>query len=193
MQDSCKTRGSKRPLPGLWFSRYPLLGALLLLAVTVLLPLVVYAIDEYTPRVFLAWAVAVFTVLLAYVPFLSVLSEAIRPYSACENISAAYLLYLLLALQVAHANVAFAVHVGDEANAYSNVCGEAWTSQCTVSEAPYWVYFRFFYWSSVTFASVGYGDISPQTFLATFTTLPHLWSPIFYLGVLLGKILYTSG
>ena len=47
---------------------------------------------------------------------------------------------------------------------------------------------RLFYFSSVTFVSVGYGDITPVTLATSLLVLPALWSPLFYLGLLLGRI-----
>ena len=177
----------------LWFIRRPCIGSLILYVSSWLVPLIGY-IPDYTTRVVLAWLAAAIVVVLAYVPFLTLLYGVVRDIYKCATIPAAYLLYIFFALQLAHTNVSYAVYVGDEPRSYSGVCGalEADPLDCIVQIRPWWIYTRFYYYAAVTFVSVGYGDITPQTWLSTLVAFPLLWTLIFFLGILLGKIVGSA-
>ena len=176
-------------LKWLWFLEKPLIGMAVVTFLSLASPLLVGMAgpESNGAQVFLAWLFAAIVLLYAYVPFLSILSTVIDGNYPCSAVPGCFLLYLLLALQLSHAHVSFALFVGNE-DSFSNVCGVD-SGPCTMETTSAWLIFlRLFYYSSVTFVSVGYGDITPQSVAATIAAFPILWSPIFYLGILLGRI-----
>jgi hypothetical protein len=192
----CDLKKKRELRQWLWFIETPLLGMLALVILSIASPLLVgvAGASSYNSQVFLAWLFAAIVLLYAYVPFLALLTSVIRGDFPCTFIPGLFLIYVFVALQLAHAHVSFALFVGDDAS-FSSVCGgvAAATGPCTMAAQSAWLIFlRMFYYSAVTFVSVGYGDISPQSVASTIAAFPILWSPIFYLGILLGRIVADS-
>jgi hypothetical protein len=174
----------------LFFWQTPRLGLASLLVVAALTPVTVSAVvagGNAKAASAVAALFAVPVVLAVYVPFLALLSAVVRGAYRCENVPAWYVVYLFFALQAAHAHLAFATYVGNEQRSYTGVCGSF--DACSVADTPYWVFFRFVYYAATTFVTAGYGDIAPLNFWGTAWVLPLLWSPVFFLGILLGKII----
>ena len=130
-----------------------------------------------------AVVVAVVLQIVTYAVFAWVLSGVIGNAFSCATLTVNFILLVFYWLQLAPASLYFAVWLIDP-TAYSSVCDEC---------SPTAGFVRLFYYSATTFVSVGYGDIAPQTVLASVLTIPEFWSPIFFLGILLGKIVQNGG
>ncbi len=166
---------------------------LLLVVLTVLNPLLAFRNNIVGLRIALAVLFAVALVLLVYPPFVLLLYAIVSDQYTCPRIRPAYLLYLLASLQLVQAHIYFALFLYDETGSFTNVCSvRTLPADCTY-EQSFLVMARLFYYSSVTFVSVGYGEIVPISLLASLLVLPQLWSPIFYLGILLGRIVDGQG
>ena len=147
-------------------------------------------LDNLVARASIAVIFATVLTFIVYVPFIVLLVQLSRNRLACSQIPPGYLIYLLAALQLAHTHIYWAIFLFNEQRSFTNVCAID-RADCTHDDA-FLVVGRLFYYSSVTFVSVGYGDISPISFVATVSALPELWSPIFYLGILLGRLVDTD-
>jgi len=177
----------------LWFADAPFFALYAVAAWCALTPLVVWAFSDYTARVVAAWLLAAPIALVVYVPFVALIVALITRAYPCERLPSGYLLYIFVVLQLAQTQVFYAVFAGNETTAYTNVCGSSTPPSCTVTGAPYLTYFAFLYYSMVTFVSVGYGDMSPTSVLARAVVLPELWAPVFFLGLLFGRIVASQG
>jgi len=173
--------------PGwLWFARMPWYAAVFIFTGLVVLEMLVGLVPVLGVRGTAAVLIAVTLTVLAYVPFIRIIVTLAGRSRQCALLTPpGYLVFVFAALQLAHAAAYFALFMFDE-TAFSNVCGSS-GPPCTFAQSPL-VMLRLVYFSAMTFTSVGYGDIAPQTPLATLLTLPEFWAPVFYLGLLVNRI-----
>ena len=184
-------------LPGwLWFGTHWFGGITLLVLLTVISAAFGY-VQTAGVRITAAIILALAVVIMAYVPFIRLLYVLISTSDSasknvCGRLPPGYLVYLLAALQLAHAHVFWVLFLTDEDGAFYNVCGNAVLPGACTHDVSFLVMARLFYYSAVTFVSVGYGDIGPRSLVASMFVLPELWAPIFFLGILLGRIIRGS-
>lgn len=176
------------PLRGVWFGKTPWWAGTALLAGLTVLNALLGLIANKPARVTLSALLTGAVLIIVYVPFVRVLRAVTERKAKCITVlRARYLVYVFFALQLAQANAYFTVFLSDEQAFAGPLCGLPPPATCT-HENAFLVMYRLVYFSSVTFVSVGYGDIAPATPSATLAVFPQLWAPVFYLGLLLGKI-----
>ena len=163
-----------------WWSQFPGASAALVTILYVLQTIFTYIVDDAARQV-LHTLVAAALWLLVGVPFFILLVRVIECRSACLRANQWYYVYLFYALQVMLASTSLALHQFDAA-AFAGLCP---VGTCTT---PWSQSLRAMYFACVTFVSVGYGDVSPASSAAIVLTFPHLWIPVFYLGLVLSRI-----
>lgn len=180
--DVCTTPG------WLLFAERPWLGIAVYVALTVV-SAAVGLLEPFGLRATLVLLICVPLVLVVYVPFVVLVVKILGNKYRCGRIPPGYMVYLLAALQVAHAHIFWTLFIFNEERSFTNVCSVTTPPASCTHDDAFLVVGRLFYCSSVTFVSVGYGEIVPISFGATLSVLPLLWTPIFYTGVLLGRLL----
>lgn len=176
------------PLENVWFSGAPWWVGTAVYAAATTGNAAVGIIDNKPLRVALSTIITAVTLVVVYVPFVRVLIAVSTRRAKCiEVLRPRYLVYLLFALQLAQANAYFTVFLSDESAFAGALCGSPPPATCT-HENSFLVMLRLVYFSCVTFVSVGYGDITPGSPVATLFVFPQLWAPVFYLGLLFGRV-----
>jgi len=181
-RDVCRSPG------WLLFSNRPWFG----IAVYVVLTVASAAFGLLEPlalRATLALVIAVPLVLVVYIPFVVLTVKILNNDYRCGRIPPGYMIFALAALQLAHAHIFWVLFLFNEQGSFTNVCSPTTPPASCTHEDAFAVVGRLFYFSSITFVTVGYGEIVPISFGATLSVLPMLWTPIFYSGVLLGRLI----
>jgi len=172
----------------LLFAERPLLGSALYVVLTVATA-AVGLLEPLALRATLALLIGVPVVLAVYIPFVVLTVKILNNDYRCGRIPPGYMIFALVALQLAHAHIFWIVFLFNEQGSFTNVCSTTTPPAACTHDDAFVVVGRLFYYSSVTFVSVGYGEIVPVSFGAMLSVLPLLWTPIFYSGVLLGRLL----